>query len=197
MCLVRGLQSGQLLNPCRGSCKHGLLYCRFPLAQRIILSCQDGAMFHVVLIQPEIPPNAGNVIRLCANAGVELHLIHPLGFVMDDSRLRRAGLDYREWARIHEHADIEAFRRRQQPGRVFALSSKASTSYHSIAYQAGDCFVFGPETRGLDSGMLRQLQATELLRIPMVADSRSLNLSNSVSIVVYEAWRQQGFAGGS
>jgi tRNA (cytidine/uridine-2'-O-)-methyltransferase len=153
-------------------------------------------MFHIALIEPEIPPNTGNVIRLCANAGAELHLIHPLGFVMDDSRLRRAGLDYREWARVREHADIAAFLDTVRPTRLFALSSKAKTHHHRVQYRPGDCFVFGPETRGLDSAMLERLQATELLRIPMVAGSRSLNLSNSVSIMLYEAWRQQDFPGG-
>lgn len=153
-------------------------------------------MFHIALVEPEIPPNTGNVIRLCANAGAELHLIHPLGFVMDDSRLRRAGLDYREWARVREHADITGFLSAVNPGRLFALSSKAKIHHHRIQYQPGDCFVLGPETRGLDSAMLEQLQPTELLRIPMVADSRSLNLSNSASIMLYEAWRQQNFSGG-
>lgn len=154
-------------------------------------------MFHVALIQPEIPPNTGNVIRLCANAGVRLHLVHPLGFIMDDSRLRRAGLDYREWAQVEEHADIPALLAAIQPQRLFALSSKARASYHQIRYQVGDCLVFGPETRGLSAEMLQQLAPTELLRVPMVAGSRSLNLSNTVAVVVYEAWRQQGFAGGS
>lgn len=153
-------------------------------------------MFHIALIEPEIPPNTGNVIRLCANAGAELHLIHPLGFDMSDSRLRRAGLDYREWARIHEHADIASFLEVVNPDRLFALSSKAETHYHRIQYRAGDCFVFGPETRGLSSAILEQLQATALLRLPMVAGSRSLNLSNSVSIMLYEAWRQLDFSGG-
>lgn len=152
-------------------------------------------MFHVVLIEPEIPPNTGNVIRLCANSGTELHLVHPLGFEMDDSRLRRAGLDYREWARVHEHASIEAFLEAVRPPRVFAYSSKTTRGYHTVPYQQGDCFVFGPETRGLDDGHLARLAPTDVLRIPMVAGSRSLNLSNAVSVVVYEAWRQQEFAG--
>ncbi|HEX5514020.1 MAG TPA: tRNA (cytidine(34)-2'-O)-methyltransferase [Gammaproteobacteria bacterium] len=153
-------------------------------------------MFHVILIEPEIPPNAGNVIRLCANTGAELHLIHPLGFAMEDSRLRRAGLDYREWARVREHADIAAFLGAVRPERIFAFTSKAQTGYHQVDYQPGDCFVFGPETRGLTAGMLEQLAPAQQLRIPMVPGSRSLNLSNAVSVVVYEAWRQQGFAGG-
>lgn len=159
-------------------------------------STQSRAMFHIALIEPEIPPNTGNVIRLCANAGAELHLIHPLGFVMDDSRLRRAGLDYREWAKVREHVDIAAFLSAVRPARLFAFSSKAKTSYHGISYEPGDCFVFGPETRGLDASMLGQLRATQLLRIPMIDGSRSLNLSNSVSVVLYEAWRQRGFSGG-
>lgn len=153
-------------------------------------------MFHVILIEPEIPPNTGNVIRLCANTGAELHLIHPLGFAMEDSRLRRAGLDYREWARVLEHADIAAFLAAVRPERIFAFTSKAQSGYHQIHYQPGDCFVFGPETRGLTTGMLEQLPPAQQLRIPMVPGSRSLNLSNAVSVVVYEAWRQQGFAGG-
>ena len=152
-------------------------------------------MFHVALIQPEIPRNSGNVIRLCANAGVRLHLVHPLGFVMDDSRLRRAGLDYREWARVEEHADIPALLAAIRPRRLFALSSKASIGYHQVRFQPDDCFVFGPETRGLDAAMLEALAPTAMLRIPMVPQSRSLNLSNAVAVVVYEAWRQQGFAG--
>jgi len=152
-------------------------------------------MFHVVLVEPEIPPNTGNVIRLCANTGARLHLIHPLGFEMDDRRLRRAGLDYREWARVEEHADFDAFLAAVAPQRLFALSRHAARSHHEVAYRPGDAFCFGPETRGLGPGRLTAFPERNRLRIPMVPDSRSLNLSNSVSVVVYEAWRQQGFAG--
>jgi tRNA (cytidine/uridine-2'-O-)-methyltransferase len=153
-------------------------------------------MFHVVLVEPEIPPNTGNVIRLCANTGAELHLIRPLGFIMDDAKLRRAGLDYREWARVHEHEDIAAFRATVRPRRLFAYSSKGQRGFHDIEYRAGDGLVFGPETRGLSAEAIEQLSPAEVLRIPMVPGSRSLNLSNAVSVVVYEAWRQLGYAGG-
>jgi tRNA (cytidine/uridine-2'-O-)-methyltransferase len=153
------------------------------------------AMFHVVLIEPEIPPNTGNVIRLCANTGAQLHLVHPLGFAMEDSRLRRAGLDYREWASVREHASFEAFIEQVRPQRLLACSAKAKTPYHAVAYQAGDALVFGPETRGLSPEFLARFDAGAVLRIPMVSGSRSLNLSNAVSVVLYEAWRQHGFAG--
>jgi tRNA (cytidine/uridine-2'-O-)-methyltransferase len=153
-------------------------------------------MFHVVLVEPEIPPNTGNVIRLCANAGAQLHLIHPLGFVMDDSRLRRAGLDYREWARVREHPSIEDFLCAVRPQRVLAYSSKAARGYHRVRYQPGDCLAFGPETRGLNVEMLERLAPVDVLRIPMVPASRSLNLSNAVGVVLYEAWRQHDFSGG-
>jgi len=154
------------------------------------------AMLHVVLVEPEIPPNTGNVIRLCANTGAELHLIRPLGFEMDDARLRRAGLDYHEWARVRVHDDIEEFFAAVQPQRLLAFSSKADAGYHEFRYQSGDCLVFGPETRGLDNAVLTRLAPAAVLRIPMVPNSRSLNLSNAVAVVVYEAWRQQGFTGG-
>lgn len=152
-------------------------------------------MFHVVLIEPEIPPNTGNVIRLCANTGVQLHLVHPLGFAMEDKRLRRAGLDYREWASVREHASFGAFVEQVRPPRLLACSAKAKTPYHEVAYQAGDALVFGPETRGLSTDFLAGFNSEAVLRIPMVSGSRSLNLSNAVSVVLYEAWRQHGFAG--
>jgi tRNA (cytidine/uridine-2'-O-)-methyltransferase len=152
-------------------------------------------MFHVVLVEPEIPPNTGNAIRLCANTGVRLHLIHPLGFEMDDSRLRRAGLDYREWARVEEHADFDAFLDTVAPARLFALTRHASRNAYDVELRPGDAFCFGSETRGLGPERLKSFPQERRLRLPMVPGSRSLNLSNAVSVLVYEAWRQQGFAG--
>ncbi|MGA7800887.1 MAG: tRNA (uridine(34)/cytosine(34)/5-carboxymethylaminomethyluridine(34)-2'-O)-methyltransferase TrmL [Gammaproteobacteria bacterium] len=152
-------------------------------------------MFHVVLYQPEIPPNTGNIIRLCANTGSRLHLIHPLGFELDDTRLRRAGLDYREWARIEEHATLAAFTEAVRPQRVFAVSTRGAHRYTDAAYRAGDALLFGPETRGLPQALLDTLPGERIVRLPMVADSRSLNLSNAVAVMVYEAWRQCDFAG--
>jgi tRNA (cytidine/uridine-2'-O-)-methyltransferase len=153
-------------------------------------------MFHVVLVEPEIPPNTGNVIRLCANSGCRLHLIHPLGFEMDDKRLRRAGLDYREWARVEEHTSLDAFLQAVQPARRFACSTRGQRYHHQVEYREGDAFVFGAETRGLDEATLARFEPDQVLRIPMVPGNRSLNLSNAVSVVVFEAWRQLGFAGG-
>jgi tRNA (cytidine/uridine-2'-O-)-methyltransferase len=150
-------------------------------------------MFHVVLYQPEIPPNTGNIIRLCANTGSALHLIHPLGFELDDRRLRRAGLDYREFAAVREHDSLEAFARELQPPAIWALSTRSTRSYATVSYKPGDALLFGPETRGLPAEMLQSLGEQAVLRLPMVASSRSLNLSNAVAVVVYEAWRQQGF----
>ncbi|MFQ5938342.1 MAG: tRNA (cytidine(34)-2'-O)-methyltransferase [Acidiferrobacterales bacterium] len=153
-------------------------------------------MFRVVLYQPEIPPNAGNVIRLCANTGAELHLIEPLGFTLDDKQLRRAGLDYREWADVSTYSDFGGFLQKVRPGRLLAFSSKAGRSYADIAYRRGDAFLFGPETRGLPATVLESVPLAQRLRLPMLPDSRSLNLSNAVAVVVYEAWRQLGFSGG-
>lgn len=152
-------------------------------------------MFHVVLQEPEIPPNTGNIIRLCANTDTALHLIHPLGFDLDDARLRRAGLDYREYAAVREHASLEAFQASVRPRRLYACSTRGTTAYTAPAYAPGDAFLFGPETRGLPAGLLQRLAPEEVLRIPMVPGSRSLNLSNAVAVIVYEAWQQQGFAG--
>lgn len=154
-------------------------------------------MFDVVLYQPEIPPNTGNVIRLCANSGCRLHLIEPLGFELDDKRLRRAGLDYHEWTTVKTHASLEAYRAAQQPPRLFALSTRGQVRYDQPAFEAGDAFLFGPETRGLPQELLDQLAPEQVLRMPMRAGCRSLNLSNSVSVLVYEAWRQHGFAEGA
>lgn len=151
-------------------------------------------MFHVVLYEPEIPPNTGNIIRLCANTGTNLHLIHPLGFDINDKNLRRAGLDYKEFANIIEHKSLDAFKQSINPGRIFAISTKGRTNYANITYTKNDAFLFGPETRGLPKLVLEEFQSNDIIRIPMQADSRSLNLSNAVSIIVYEAWRQSGFS---
>lgn len=150
-------------------------------------------MFHVVLYQPEIPPNTGNVIRLCANTGSRLHLIRPLGFEMDDSRLRRAGLDYREWASVAVHDSLAGFFERVGPSRTWALSTRGTRRYDAIAYRPGDALLFGPETRGLPGAVLEQVGRDSIVRLPMAPRSRSLNLSNAVAVLVYEAWRQQGF----
>jgi len=152
-------------------------------------------MLHIVLFQPEIPPNTGNIMRLCANSGMHLHLIKPLGFELNDKRLRRAGMDYREWADVQQHDDLANFMTTAAPRRVFACSTKGSRRHSDVAYQAGDALLFGPETRGLPAEILDSLPAEQILRLPMVADSRSLNLSNAVAIFTYEAWRQLDFAG--
>jgi tRNA (cytidine/uridine-2'-O-)-methyltransferase len=154
-------------------------------------------MLHVVLYQPEIPPNTGNVIRLCANSGARLHLIRPLGFDLDHAKLRRAGLDYHEFARLDVHDDLEAFRAAVRPARMFALSTRGRTLYTNVRFGADDAVVFGAETRGLPQAVLDALPEEQRVRLPMRPDNRSLNLSNAVAVVVYEAWRQQGFAGGS
>lgn len=153
-------------------------------------------MLHIVLFQPEIPGNTGNIIRLCANTGVRLHLVRPLGFDLDDSKLKRAGLDYHEWAEMQVHDTLEAFLAAVRPARLFAFTTKGSASYYDLAVAAGDAFVFGPETRGLPAELLATLAPEQRLRLPMRPESRSLNLSNSVAVVVYEAWRQLGFSGG-
>ena len=152
-------------------------------------------MFDVILYQPEIPPNTGNIIRLCANTGVGLHLIRPLGFELDEKRLRRAGLDYREYATVTEHNSLGDCLETLLNPRVFAFSSKASTAYDQAHFNPGDALLFGPETRGLPAEILDMLPVSRRLRLPMQPRNRSLNLSNSVAISVYEAWRQNGFAG--
>jgi len=151
-------------------------------------------MFNVVLYQPEIAPNTGNIMRLCANTGCRLHLIHPLGFSLDESRLKRAGLDYRDMAQVSEYDSLEAFTSALRPERIFALTTRGQRPHSAPDYRDGDCFLFGPETRGLPVEILDTLPEEQRLRIPMVPDSRSLNLSNAVAVVVYEAWRQCGFA---
>jgi tRNA (cytidine/uridine-2'-O-)-methyltransferase len=152
-------------------------------------------VLHVVLYQPEIPPNTGNIIRLCANTGAQLHLIHPLGFELDDAKLRRAGLDYRELAVVREHATFPSFMQTVQPSRLMAFSTRGRRAYAEARFVQGDALLFGPETRGLPQAMLDEVGEKGVLRIPMLADSRSLNLSNAVAVVVYEAWRQLGFVG--
>ncbi len=154
-------------------------------------------MFHIVLYQPEIPPNTGNVIRLCANTGNHLHLIRPLGFAMDDARLRRAGLDYREWAEVALHDSLARFVEAVRPTRTWAVSTRGGRSYSDIAYAPGDALLFGPETRGLPQQVLDSLGSGQIVRLPMVPQSRSLNLSNAVAVLVYEAWRQQRFRDGA
>lgn len=156
-------------------------------------------MFDVILHQPEIPPNTGNVIRLCANTGARLHLVEPLGFALDDARLRRAGLDYHEYAAVQVHASLDAalsVLAAQGMQRLFALSTRGTTRHDTPRYQPGDAFLFGAETRGLPDDVIATLPPEHRLRLPMRPGSRSLNLSNSVAVVIYEAWRQQDFAGG-
>ena len=158
------------------------------------------ALFDVILHQPKIPPNTGNVIRLCANSGARLHLVRPLGFSLDDAQLRRAGLDYHEYASVQVHDTLEAAladigQRNGTPPRVFALSTRGGVRFDEPAFQAGDAFLFGSETEGLPGAILDALPESQRLRLPMRAGSRSLNLSNAVAILVYEAWRQSGFDG--
>jgi len=151
-------------------------------------------MFHIVLFEPEIPANTGNIIRLCANAGMQLHLIKPLGFDLDDKKLRRAGLDYHEWVSVELHDSYADFLEKNQPQRVFALTTKGKKNYSDVQFEAGDVFLFGPETRGLPASMLADI-GENCLFLPMQPESRSLNLSNTVAIVLYEAWRQTDFSG--
>ena len=152
-------------------------------------------MFHLILYQPEIPPNTGNVIRLCANVGAALHLIHPLGFRMEDARLRRAGLDYHELANVREHANLADCLAATRPGRVYALTTRGAARLHDARFRAGDAFLLGPETRGLPPEVLDTLPVEARLRIPLRPGNRSLNVSNAAAIVLYEAWRQTGFDG--
>lgn len=150
-------------------------------------------MFHIVLYQPEIPPNTGNIIRLCANTGSHLHVVHPLGFELDDKRLRRAGLDYHEFASVLQHQNLNDCLASMPNQRVFALSTRGRQRYDQVSYQAGDIFLFGPETRGLPQEVLDSLPAEQRLRLPMLNGQRSLNLSNTAAIMLYEAWRQMDF----
>lgn len=151
-------------------------------------------MFHIILYQPEIPPNTGNIIRLCANTGTTLHLIHPLGFDLSEKSVRRAGLDYREMTKVHEYQQLDDCLTQFKPTRIFACSTKGRHCYSEVAFQPGDALLFGPETRGLPASLLQHLPEKQVVRVPMLAASRSLNLSNSVAIILYEAWRQQNFA---
>lgn len=152
-------------------------------------------MFHVVLIEPQIPPNTGNVIRLCANTGAQLHLVEPLGFPIDHAKMRRAGLDYHEFVSVHVHASVEQWQKTQRPDpeRIFVFSTRALHCYAQIAFRAGDWLVFGSETGGVPDALLQSVAPDHRLRLPMRAGNRSLNLSNAVAVAVYEAWRQNGF----
>lgn len=151
-------------------------------------------MFHIVLFEPEIPPNTGNIIRLAANTGCHLNLIEPLGFDLDDKQLRRAGLDYHEWAKISRYKSFADFIKSSSFNELYAFTTKGKTSYCEPEFKPGDALMFGPESRGLPEAILETLPVKHRLRIPMAENSRSLNLSNTVSIAIYEAWRQQGFA---
>lgn len=151
-------------------------------------------MFNIVLFQPEIPPNTGNIIRLASNTGCQLHLIRPLGFSLEDRQLRRAGLDYHEYARLQVYENWEVFMMERRPGRVFALSTKGTTRYTEVAFEPGDYLLFGPESRGLPDAVREAPAVSAVLTLPMLAHNRSLNLSNAVAVVVYEAWRQLEFA---
>jgi tRNA (cytidine/uridine-2'-O-)-methyltransferase len=160
---------------------------------------KESNLFHVVLVAPEIPPNTGNVIRLCANTGAQLHLIEPLGFSLDDTKMKRAGLDYHDYASMQVHANWDAFIKDTQPDpkRMFALTTSGATPFGGAAFEPGDVFVFGSETKGLAPALLASFATAQRLRLPMQPNNRSLNLSNTVAVVVYEAWRQHGYAGGA
>lgn len=152
-------------------------------------------MLHLALYQPEIPPNTGNLIRLCANSGAQLHLVHPLGFLMEDRALRRAGLDYHEYAAVREHASLAALREALPQARWLAFSTRGGTRYDRVTYADGDLLLFGPETRGLPSEVLEALPENQRVYLPMAPGGRSLNLSNAAAIAVFEAWRQLGYPG--
>jgi tRNA (cytidine/uridine-2'-O-)-methyltransferase len=150
-------------------------------------------MFNIILFEPEIPPNTGNIIRLCTNMGATLHLIHPLGFSLDEKQVRRAGLDYIDWDKVMHHQSYEEMLSTINRERLFAISTKGNTTYSDIEFKANDSFIFGPETRGLPEDLLKSFNQEKILRIPMQKDSRSINLSNACAIVLYEAWRQNNF----
>lgn len=177
------------------------LFIRFFISQlswlsvSILATTLGIALIDIVLYQPEIPPNTGNIIRLCANMGFHLCLIHPLGFRMDDKLLQRAGLDYHEWANLQEFECLEDYLDQRSPQQLYACSTKGKRSHTSPSYQKGDAFLFGPESRGLPANILSSLPSENIVRLPMRAESRSLNLSNAVAIFAYEAWRQLDFAG--
>lgn len=151
-------------------------------------------MLDVVLFQPQIPPNTGNIIRLCANTGFRLHLIEPLGFDLEDKKLRRAGLDYHEFAALKRHANYQSFVESEQPKRILAVTTKSTGYYGDVSFQSGDYLLFGSETGGLPEDVRQQIPDQDKIRIPMLKDSRSMNLSNATAVIVYEAWRQLGFA---
>lgn len=153
-------------------------------------------MFTIVLYQPEIPPNTGNIIRLCANTGADLHLVKPLGFPLDSSKMKRAGLDYHEFAKLTVHENFEDCLKALEGRHIFALTTKGSTRPDEVSFREGDVLLFGPETRGLPAEVLDSLPAGQKIRLPMMPDSRSMNLSNTVAVILFEAWRQNGFAGG-
>jgi len=150
-------------------------------------------MIHIVLYEPEIPPNTGNIIRLCANTGAQLHLIHPLGFELNDAKLLRAGLDYHEWADVHEHKSLNAFIANIKPEKMYAVSTRGKTLYSEVKYPTNVALLFGPETRGLPASLLEEMTVDDILRLPMLPNSRSLNLSNAAAILVYEVWKQNNF----
>lgn len=150
-------------------------------------------MLDVVLYEPEIPPNTGNIMRLCANTGARLHLIHPLGFQLEEKALRRAGLDYKDWIEVQEHANFSAYREKCKPTRIWCCTTKGKQTHACVRYQPGDALLFGPETRGLPVALLEELGLSQAIRIPMLPQSRSLNLSNSVAVILYEALRQLEF----
>lgn len=152
-------------------------------------------MFNIVLFEPEIPPNTGNIIRLAANTGCQLHLIEPLGFKLDEKSVNRAGMDYAELQEVKLHASWEAFLDSEQPKRIFALSTKGTRHYHQVSFEPNDYLLFGPETRGLPAPLRESLPQDQVLRIPMIPECRSMNLSNSVAVIVFEAWRQHQFKG--
>ncbi|MEZ5464055.1 MAG: tRNA (uridine(34)/cytosine(34)/5-carboxymethylaminomethyluridine(34)-2'-O)-methyltransferase TrmL [Lysobacteraceae bacterium] len=152
-------------------------------------------LIDVILFEPEIPPNTGNIIRLCANSGARLHLIEPMGFSVDDKQLRRAGLDYHEFAELRVHADLDACLAALEPKRLFAVSTRGRQRYDRVEYAEGDALLFGPESRGLPGDVIDSLPPEQRLRLPMRPGNRSLNLSNAVAVIVYEAWRQHGFDG--
>lgn len=154
-------------------------------------------MLDIILYEPEIPSNTGNIMRLCANTGARLHLVKPLGFVLDDKRLRRAGLDYRDWADVRLHENLESALEALKPNRLHAFTTRGQRFYSDVRYETNDALLFGPETRGLPAALLAGLSPETLLRLPLQAGNRSLNLSNAVAIAVYEAWRQLGFPGGT
>ncbi len=151
-------------------------------------------MFNIILIEPEIPPNTGNIIRLCANTGCQLHLVHPLGFKIEDKHLQRAGLDYHDFACVHEYKDFQDFLEKHPAARLFAIETCGTVRYTDVHFQANDFFIFGSETKGLSEEVLNKICSDHILKIPMLPNNRSLNLSNCVALVIYEAWRQLNFS---